>query len=130
MGDMVRAEYQPLYRNGCELPPAEEDFGKCTKAFNDHNEEIRKKVPKSQLLEFNSQDGWGPLCEFLGVPVPKAAFPWSKKKAGTNMLVILAVASGVMLVVCLIVAVMMSGPPEDRKDRRGQEEQKNSKKKS
>lgn len=28
-------------------------------------------MPKSRLLEFKSEDGWKPLCEFLGKPIPK-----------------------------------------------------------
>jgi hypothetical protein len=33
------------------------------------------------LLVYNlcGGDGWEPLCEFLGVPVPKAHFPWKNK---------------------------------------------------
>lgn len=46
------------------------------KAFLNHNEEVRKHVPKDRLLEFNVKDGWEPLCEFLGVPVPDEPFPW------------------------------------------------------
>lgn len=33
-------------------------------------------VPKENLLEFDLEQGWAPLCEFLGVPIPKdKAFP-------------------------------------------------------
>ncbi|KAI9750791.1 MAG: hypothetical protein M4579_006312 [Chaenotheca gracillima] len=38
--------------------------------FVEHYEHVRAVVPKDNLLEFESKDGWGPLCEFLGVPVP------------------------------------------------------------
>lgn len=40
-----------------------------------HNEQVRKVVPKEDLLEFNVKQGWGPLCEFLGVEVPDVPFP-------------------------------------------------------
>ena len=40
-----------------------------------HVEQVRKNVPKEQLLEFNVKQGWGPLCEFLGVEVPDVPFP-------------------------------------------------------
>ena len=39
--------------------------------YHKHNERVRQTVPKDQLLEFQPTDGWKPLCEFLGVPVPK-----------------------------------------------------------
>lgn len=28
-----------------------------------------------RFLEFNVKEGWGPLCAFLGKPVPERAFP-------------------------------------------------------
>jgi hypothetical protein len=40
-----------------------------------HNQHIRDIAPKGQFLEFNVKQGWEPLCEFLGVPVPDTPFP-------------------------------------------------------
>ncbi|MBO0802279.1 MAG: sulfotransferase family protein [Nocardiopsaceae bacterium] len=40
-----------------------------------HNEEVRKYVPPGQLLEWSPSDGWEPLCEFLGKPVPAEPLP-------------------------------------------------------
>lgn len=31
---------------------------------------FRDAIPAERRLEFRVQDGWGPLCEHLGVPVP------------------------------------------------------------
>ncbi|KAK5955138.1 hypothetical protein OHC33_003817 [Knufia fluminis] len=45
------------------------------KRFNEHNAYIRSIVPKERLLEFQSQDGWTPLCEFLGEEVPDEPYP-------------------------------------------------------
>lgn len=42
------------------------------------NEKVRElAAPKGKegFLEFNVKEGWGPLCEFLGVPVPDVPFP-------------------------------------------------------
>ena len=36
---------------------------------------VRKTIPKNRLLEFNVKDGWKPLCEFLGTPIPNVSFP-------------------------------------------------------
>ncbi|KAJ1333239.1 Sulfotransferase domain-containing protein [Microdochium nivale] len=38
-------------------------------------EYVRAATPKGQLLEMELRDGWEPLCEFLGVPVPNQPFP-------------------------------------------------------
>lgn len=40
------------------------------KAYTRHNEWVREVVPKERLLEFEPSMGYGPLCEFLGIPVP------------------------------------------------------------
>lgn len=44
-------------------------------AFNAHNENVRKTVPKERLLEWTASDGWAPLCNALNVPFPKMPFP-------------------------------------------------------
>ncbi len=47
-----------------------------TKAiFNAWNEEVKRTVPAGRLLIFEMREGWEPLCNFLGVPVPAAPFP-------------------------------------------------------
>lgn len=33
------------------------------------------EAPPERLLVFQARDGWGPLCDFLGVPVPDAPYP-------------------------------------------------------
>ena len=38
--------------------------------YDRHNEHVRSVVPSERLLEFEPKDGWEPLCQFLGVPVP------------------------------------------------------------
>ena len=47
-----------------------------------HNEAVRERVPKGQLLEFQVTQGWGPLCEFLGKEVPDVPFPHSNEGDG------------------------------------------------
>ena len=39
--------------------------------FQAHNEEVERTVPPERLLVHNVEQGWGPLCRFPGVPVPK-----------------------------------------------------------
>lgn len=41
------------------------------RTYVEHYASIRSKVPRERLLEFESKDGWEPLCKFLGKPVPK-----------------------------------------------------------
>jgi hypothetical protein len=36
---------------------------------------VKRRVPQERLLVYEVKEGWGPLCEFLGVPVPDEPFP-------------------------------------------------------
>ena len=51
---------------GFDWPEKEKAF-----AFYDHYyDEWRREIPSERVLEYRVQDGWGPLCKHLGVPVP------------------------------------------------------------
>lgn len=43
--------------------------------FERHTAEVVAHVPAERLLVFDVRQGWGPLCAFLGVPVPDEPFP-------------------------------------------------------
>lgn len=40
-----------------------------------HHELVKQVVPAERLLVWEVGEGWGPLCEFLGLPVPNEPFP-------------------------------------------------------
>lgn len=48
--------------------------------FNRYIEDVKATVPADKLLIFEVSQGWGPLCEFLGVPVPDEPIPHLNKK--------------------------------------------------
>jgi hypothetical protein len=53
-----------------------EDRSFAVEVFKRHIEEVRQVVPPDQLLVYEVSEGWGPLCSFLGVPVPEGSpFP-------------------------------------------------------
>jgi hypothetical protein len=53
-----------------------DDRAHVISVFEKHNNSVRSAVSPDRLLVFNVRDGWRPLCEFLGVPVPTGAeFP-------------------------------------------------------
>lgn len=45
-------------------------------SFKEHEVMVRAMVPPERLLVFKVGDGWEPLCEFLGKPIPDVDFPW------------------------------------------------------
>lgn len=43
--------------------------------FAEHTQRVRDTIPADRLLVFEVSEGWGPLCEFLELPVPEGEFP-------------------------------------------------------
>jgi len=43
--------------------------------YEKHIAEVQTAVPANQLLTYDVADGWVPLCDFLGIPVPDTPFP-------------------------------------------------------
>ncbi|KIW00138.1 uncharacterized protein PV09_08316 [Verruconis gallopava] len=43
--------------------------------YERHAQYVRRVVPEGQLYFFDVRDGWAPLCNILGVEVPKEPFP-------------------------------------------------------
>jgi hypothetical protein len=52
-----------------------EDKAYAIEVFERHNEEVKRRVAPERLLVYEVKEGWGPLCEFLGVPEPEVPFP-------------------------------------------------------
>ena len=51
------------------------DRERAVEIFERHSERVKRRVPTEKLLVFDVKEGWGPLCEFLGVGVPDEPFP-------------------------------------------------------
>jgi len=62
---------------GCnfEIAQTPELKQKCLDGFNNHVASVKEKIPADKLLLFNFSEGWTPLCDFLGKPVPTEPFP-------------------------------------------------------
>lgn len=43
--------------------------------YNAHIDAVQAAVPADRLLTYELGSGWGPLCAFLGVPVPDTPYP-------------------------------------------------------
>ena len=64
---------QVMIRRG--IDPEMGDREAAIAAFDRQLAEVRAAVPPERLLVFAVGDGWAPLCDFLGVPVPETPFP-------------------------------------------------------
>jgi Sulfotransferase domain len=84
----ARAVIDPLWRRYIELMTTmtwdpetgamagdtqdDAEFGRIMERWN---ESVKQTVPADRLLVWDPADGWGPLCEFLEVPVPDGDLP-------------------------------------------------------
>jgi len=74
--DWAASMYQPMLQKFFDTFFKGDFPNKGKEVFLQHYEEVRSLVPKDRLLEYKVTEGWEPLCEFLGEPVPKdSPFP-------------------------------------------------------
>ncbi|KAI7208535.1 hypothetical protein KC333_g9106 [Hortaea werneckii] len=55
------------------------------RAYRYHYRDVREFVPRERLLEFRLEEGWGPLCAFLGREVPDVPFPHMNEKESNRL---------------------------------------------
>jgi hypothetical protein len=46
-----------------------------TAYFRRHTEEVKAAIAPERLLIYEAGQSWGPLCEFLGKPIPASPYP-------------------------------------------------------
>jgi len=63
--DMFRLRFTPNWQDETE----------AQRAFEQHNETVRATIPADRLIDYRTGDGWNPICDKLGLPVPDAPFP-------------------------------------------------------
>ena len=66
---MVMENYRKMYPKGLK------DADACQETFRRHIAAVKAEVPQGRLLVWQVSDGWGPLCQALGLPVPDEPFP-------------------------------------------------------
>jgi hypothetical protein len=57
------------------LQGAMTDKAKAIARYHAYVDEVKAAVPVDKLLVFKVDQGWAPLCAFLGVPQPETEFP-------------------------------------------------------
>lgn len=65
MGRRMMAAFTPDWR----------DESAAKAAFLAYNDSVRASAPPDRLLEWQTSDGWGPICARLGLPIPDEPFP-------------------------------------------------------
>lgn len=66
--------------------------------YEQYNESVREIVEKRgrSHLEFKAEDGWGPLCEFLGKDVPSTEYPRVNEKKTFSIIKGIMITKGVL----------------------------------
>ncbi len=75
--------------------------------YKAHIEEVKRTIPADRLLIFEARQGWGPLCAFLGVPVPDEPFPHVNDTA--SMRRVMGVMNAISWVLLLSPALLLLG---------------------
>jgi len=90
-----------------------EDRAYAIEVFNRHNEDVRRRVPENRLLVYEVKQGWGPLCEFLGVEVPDEPFPrlndmaeMQRRMRGIRAISLAVSAAGALLALLAVFALL------------------------
>ena len=52
-----------------------EDRAHSLEVFRAHEAEVKSAIAPGRLLVFEASQGWEPLCDFLGAPVPAEPYP-------------------------------------------------------
>ncbi len=84
-----------------------EDRDKALAHYHQHIENIKAKVPAEQLLIYSVDQGWEPLCNFLGIPVPATEFPNVNDRAEVKKTIKGIMTGGYILLA--VIAVLFFG---------------------
>ncbi|CAN8104759.1 unnamed protein product [Discula destructiva] len=126
--------HETLGFGGCHIPAAKKMYlgffearnvdemrAHARAAYKAHYRRVREMVPKDRLLEFKMEDGWGPLCEFLGKEIPEGVpFPRRNDAAELKAALRANVVRGFWILagsvvpwiaVAVVVAVYLVGKP-------------------
>lgn len=77
--EMTDALWQRFVGEDSHVTP--QDAEGAQRMYEKYVQHVRDTAPADRLLEWNASEGWGPLCERLGLPVPDQPFPHSNTTA-------------------------------------------------
>jgi hypothetical protein len=78
---LASPRFAPVAKLMDRLHPNRYDRAAMVAAFKRHTQAVIDGIPKERLLVYRVDQGWGPLCGFLGIPVPDKPFPRANVRA-------------------------------------------------
>ena len=95
---------------GRTLKDVMDDRDKAVARYNSYIEEVKAAVPPEKLLVFKVSEGWGPLCDFLGVARPNEPFPnLNDRETIKKIIRSMLIGSYLMLAASVLAAVAVVG---------------------
>jgi hypothetical protein len=96
---------------GRTLKGVMDDKAKAAARYKAYVEEVKAAVPADKLLIFSVDQGWGPLCAFLGVSRPDGEFPNLNDRAAIKRIIgdITKGAYFLLASACASVVLMLGG---------------------
>jgi hypothetical protein len=87
------------------------DRARAIEYYRQHIEGVKAAVPAEKLLVFSVDQGWGPLCQFLDLPVPATPFPNVNDRAAIKKVIagITRGAYAILAVGAIILAALVHG---------------------
>ena len=70
---------RPMFDRVFDGDPSDRDV--AIAGYERHNQHVIDTVPPERLLQYQPGDGWAPLCEALGVPIPDEPYPHTNTTA-------------------------------------------------
>ena len=87
-------EFFQRQKNADFLEQNHNDRAAMTDYFRRHNREVIEGIAADRLLVYEVAQGWEPLCEFLGLPIPDEPFPRVNERAELESIIEADAASG------------------------------------
>lgn len=86
-----------------------EDKEKTIAIYKEWIEEVKRNVPAEKLLVYNVREGWEPLCDFLGVPVPEGLpFPYiNERRSFQRVIKLLKVLNWMVPVIVGVLIILL-----------------------
>lgn len=87
------------------------DRSKAIAHYQQHIEDVKSALPAERLLIFSADQGWEPLCKFIGVPIPDGEFPNVNDRAAVKKTIadLTKGAYGILAVAAVVAAVLVYG---------------------
>jgi hypothetical protein len=87
------------------------DRAKAIAFYEQNTERVKSAVPSDRLLVFSADQGWEPLCGFLGLPLPAGAYPEANDRAvfKKNIAGMAMAAYGIIALAVLVAGAALYG---------------------